>query len=621
VVADAGLAVLLYAHAWAHPASITAGSRQDAPYTIWAFAWVARALAHGQSPFVTRSLSWPAGVNLLTNATLAGVGVVLAPVTWVFGPLVAYNVAACGALAATAWSAQVVIVRAGLARWPAAVCGGLAAGFGPTLLVQDLGGHLHIASCFLVPPLLLGVGRLATGTAERPWRWGVAVGALAAAQLLVGEEVLAIVAITVAVGVVVGVLAGVVARAVAGRWRARALAGRRARPAVGPVAGRGRARPSWAALVVAGVAFAVLGCGPLLVQFLGRGHISGPIQRGAGYPDDLTGFITPPRQLVFHTPLAERVTRRYTSEGGAYLGIPLVLAMVAAVVVAWRRPLVRVIGATALVMAVFSMGARPVIDGHRYAGVPLPWALLGRLPLLQSLIPVRIGVVLDLAGGALLAVLVDTVGRWSGEVWGARSGRRGEVWAGPGGAAREGPRGPARGGRWRALGGGLVGVLPGALVAAVCLVPLLPHLPVRTTRWSVPAAFRSPASLGVPAGTLVALSPYPSSSDPEVEVWLAVAGDRWRSSGGTYFVPGRGGRVTVGGPALEADVIDALIGGGARTLTSLTTLRPAVLASIRADGIGAVIVGPSPRWWVVAAWWTSVLGRGRVVGGVEVWRT
>src|SRR5580704_4260721 len=266
LVVDVALAVGLLSPAWAHPTRITAGARQDAPYTIWALAWVARAITHGQSPWVSHALSWPAGVNLLTNATALGLGLLLTPVTLRWGPLVAYNVIATAGLALTAWSAQVVIRRALHVSWPAAGIAGLVAGFGATSLAQVTGDHLHIAAAFLVPPLLLGIGRLATGTARHPWRWGVMVGLLAAAQLLVGEEVLAIAVISVIAALLLGVR-----------------------------------RLAWRDLVRGGLAaalvFGALAAVPLAVQFGGTQSITGPIQRGDRYVDDLTAFIVPIRQV------------------------------------------------------------------------------------------------------------------------------------------------------------------------------------------------------------------------------------------------------------------------------------------------------------------------------------
>ena len=562
LVVDVLLAVGVFARAWAHPSSVTAGARQDAPYTIWAMAWVARAVVHGRSPWLTTALSWPSGVNLLTNATATGLGLALLPVTLVAGPLVAYNVAATAALALTAWSTQVVIRRSGLASWPAAAAAGLVGGFGASSLVQTVGDHLHISAAFLLPPMALGVGRVMSGTARKPVRWGAALGILAAAQLLIGEEVLAIAVVALAVGAAAAVAAlGV-------RWVPWKDAG--------------------VAAVAAWIAFSLLAVGPLVIQFTGRGHINGPIQVGDHYANDLTGFVVPVKQLWLRTAAADRITGHYSSEGGTYLGIPLLIVAAIAVVRRWSVAAVRVLGLSLATIAVLSLGARLTIDGHR-TSIPMPWAALGHVPLLSSLLPVRFGIVLDLLAAALLAVALDAAAAWG-------RGRAPAAW-------------------WRAP---VAGALAG-LVALACLLPLVPRLPGRTTVWAVPAAFRHPGATGIADGALVVVSPYPSERDPQIEVWLAAAGARWSSAGGTYFVPDEAGKVTIGGPARPADVIDAAIEAG-RPAASFPGVGPAILASLRQEGVSAVLVGPGPGEGQVLAWWRSVLGSGRAVGGIEVWQ-
>lgn len=560
---DLVLAGLLGWHAWADPAAVTLGGRQDTPYTVWAFAWVERALVHGHAPWTTDHLSWPGGVNLLTNATAMGLGIVLAPITRLWGPLVSFNVAATAAVALTAWSAQVVLRRSGLATWPAAAVGGLVAGFGPTALAQTGGAHVHVTAAFLVPVILLGVGRVATASSSHPRRWGVALGALTAVQLLVGEEVLAIVAFAVLIGLAAGA-----------------------------------SHVRWASLVSSGSAgiavFAAVAAWPLWVQFNGRAHIVGALQRGDRYADDLTAFVVPSRQVWLGSSAAAGMLRHFSSEGGAYIGIPLLVVCTAAALAHWRHPLVRTVALTGAGLALLSLGSRLVIAGHR-TPVALPWALLSHLPLLESLLPVRFGVVIDLAAGALLAVGLDDVAR---RVRSRRRLRSRHL-------VDEGPSIPTL-------------VVP-ALIGAVCLVPLFPRLPFRTTRWDIPALFRHPHTAGLEDDSLVVVSPYPAEADPEVEIWLAIAGDRWKSAGGTYFVPGADGRVTIGGPVPLSGVINGRIGEGSDP-ASLAPLRERVTQELRRDRVVAVLAGPGPHRDEVIAWWSGSLGAPDDIGGVRVWR-
>ena len=66
-------------------------------------AWPAWAIAHLHSLFFSGAVNVPHGANLLSNTSGTLVGVVLAPVTWLFGPVTATNVALTLAPALSAW--------------------------------------------------------------------------------------------------------------------------------------------------------------------------------------------------------------------------------------------------------------------------------------------------------------------------------------------------------------------------------------------------------------------------------------------------------------------------------------------------------------------------------------
>ena len=60
---------------------------------VWFMAWPAWAIAHLHSVFFSGAVNVPHGANLLSNTSGPLVGVLLAPVTWTFGPVAATNVA------------------------------------------------------------------------------------------------------------------------------------------------------------------------------------------------------------------------------------------------------------------------------------------------------------------------------------------------------------------------------------------------------------------------------------------------------------------------------------------------------------------------------------------------
>ncbi len=87
-------AVVLWWHVWSgHPAaSLTCGCG-DPAQEVWFIAWPAWAIAHLHNLFFSGAVNVPAGANLLSNTSGTLVGVLLAPVTWLFGPVAATNVA------------------------------------------------------------------------------------------------------------------------------------------------------------------------------------------------------------------------------------------------------------------------------------------------------------------------------------------------------------------------------------------------------------------------------------------------------------------------------------------------------------------------------------------------
>src|SRR3954470_12473841 len=61
--------------------------------SVWNFWQVAGRLGAGQAPFHTDLLYYPTGADLYLHTLFPAVSVPLAPVTWLAGPLVAYNLA------------------------------------------------------------------------------------------------------------------------------------------------------------------------------------------------------------------------------------------------------------------------------------------------------------------------------------------------------------------------------------------------------------------------------------------------------------------------------------------------------------------------------------------------
>lgn len=374
------LAVLGHARALTDLGRRTQCACGDLPQTDWFLGWTPHAVLTGHSPWFSRALAVPDGVNLTWNTLLPLPGVLASPLTVLAGPIAAHTLLAVLAFAGSATSMWWVVGR--WAPWPPArFAAGLLYGFSPYVVGQGT-GHLNLTLVALPPLVLLLLDDLLVRQQHAAWRTGALLGLVALAQLLTTEEVLASTFVLCVVGLAVLVL------------QHRSLV-------------RGRLRTAWAGL---GVAAGVLTAGaawPLSVQFFGPQRVSAPVQSATRFAADLFGGIVPTTNQLLGT-TATRTWGGNAVENGSYLGLPLVLLLGwlawhsrSVAVVRWAVPF----GVGAWVL---SLGERLHVGGHD-TGVGLPFAVLARLPLLGNLAAVRFSLYVVLAAALILAVGLD---RW-----------------------------------------------------------------------------------------------------------------------------------------------------------------------------------------------------------------
>lgn len=339
--------------------------------------------AHGHGLLVTHALNHPDGVNVLWNTSLLLPGLLLSGLTELAGPILVQNLLVVLGPALSAWSACLCSGRyltSRLSRWVT----GLAFGFSPAMMVEG-GSHLHLSLLVLVPPILLLVVDLAAGL--RPVRrTGAWLGALAAAQVLIGEEVLALTAVAVAVLLVV-----------LGVQRPRQV-----RPGLARLAGGGA--------VAAGVLVLLVGW-PLWVQFTGDQSVHGELQAHDVVKLDPAQLVTAPAQLRWHASSARSLQAADgTGEMLGYVGVPMLLLAAAAAAMGRRLLVVRTALVSALLLVVLAAGSTLRLNG-RATGWHLPWGLTDGTPVLANVLPVRWMLLVDLLLALVLGVTVEAVGR------------------------------------------------------------------------------------------------------------------------------------------------------------------------------------------------------------------
>jgi hypothetical protein len=335
---------------------------RDQSIYVWSLAHGARALAHLRDPFLAPEVFAPAGYSLAWATSLIGPALIAAPVTLLIGAIATYNLLALAAPALAAWSAF-LLARQVSGRSGAAFAGGLLFGFG-SYESAEMVNHLTLALVALVPLAPLLVLKRRDGQLSRR-AFIVALGLVLAAQLWTATEVFASLAMFGALAFLLGGLLG--------GWRSR------------------RAELSQtAAETVGALLLALLLSSPFLYYALRYPNpVSGVSARNAGV--DLANFIVPTAATWLH-PLGSAVARMKlrgnVTEQVGYFGLPLLAVVVIAAIELRRSVLARLLLAFMGVAALLALGAHAYVDGEPL-GLALPWALVGRLPLIRFATPGR----------------------------------------------------------------------------------------------------------------------------------------------------------------------------------------------------------------------------------------
>ncbi|HVB92855.1 MAG TPA: hypothetical protein VND67_00940 [Acidimicrobiales bacterium] len=382
------LSVIVWWNVWStHPTSVTTCGCGDSSLFTWFLEWPAYALAHGLNPLYSTAMFHPGGINLLSNTSELAFGIVLAPVTWIFGPIATLNVADTLSPVLTA-SAMYLLLRRWVSWSPAAFVGGLLYGFSPLVMVSLTDSHLMLAT-LLVPPLIVGcLDELFIRQRRNPILVGALLGLLVGVQFFIGTEVLAIMAITGVIGVVLLLLYA---------WRHPTELRRRRRHAIEGLAAGG-------AVGVAVLAY------PLWFALAGPAHLSGAIWTQGFFG---LGGTTAKDYLLPLAPSHTFQTFTHNVGGyqgltlsGQYFGIGLVVVLVAGSLL-WRHDRrLWLFGGIGAITVALSLGR----ENHFW----VPWRVMARIPLVQNIIPGRFVTMTYLCAAIMLALIVDHVHRTSG---------------------------------------------------------------------------------------------------------------------------------------------------------------------------------------------------------------
>jgi hypothetical protein len=360
-------AVLLYSRMWTDLGhGYLRDSRQDQNMFEWFFAVAAHA---PRDALFSTLQNHPSGVNMMANTSMLGLGIPLAPVTLLFGPTVTWTLVLTGGVAGNAAGWYWLISRHVTESRAAAAIGGAFCAFAPPM-ISHANAHPNFTAMFVLPFIVARLAKLS----RDPVRHGVVLGFLVAYQVFLGEEPLFIAATAL-------LIYACARRSVLTRnlFKGLAVAALVALPLV--------AYPIWKQFA-----------GPQSYWAMGHG--------GAG--NNLTAMTTYASQSLAGDPVVAGQFAANVTEENAFFGWPLVILVVVLAIWLWRVAAARALVITAAAMAVLSLGSHLTVKGVD-TGVPLPWLVVSRLPLFDSLLGSRLAMACVPAIGILLAMASERI--------------------------------------------------------------------------------------------------------------------------------------------------------------------------------------------------------------------
>jgi hypothetical protein len=233
-----------------------------------------------------------------------------------------------------------------------------------------------------------------------------------------------------------------------------------------------------------------------------------------------------------------------------------------------------------LVIAVFSLGRRMHVLGNELP-VPMPWAPLGRLPVLVDVVPNRMSIFVVLCAVVVVALFMERVMR-------AAPAMRAVGWA----------------------------------AIALVVISLVPVPPIASSGVA-PAFFTSPSIQRIPEGSLVLVAPFatptPRRIHDEAMLWQAIADMRFKMPEGYAIGPG-----PTDSPPDSATQREMIAIAEAPRAVAPPPASPATISQVAAEwrswGVQFVVVGPMRNQDAMLALVRSAAGsQGTEVDGVWLW--
>jgi hypothetical protein len=331
----------------------------DPNFYIWAWRWWVYAVEHAVNPLYSHQIGAPGGYSLAWATTSPPVALLVSPVTVLFGAAASFNLTLLLAPPSAAWAAF-VLARRLTGRFWASLPAGAVFGFNVYMLSHSLSGLVNLTVTLMLPLIAYLMVLWWQDALERTG-YIVWMTVAIALEYYIFIEAFAEMTLLWVIGFLIGYL--VVPR----DTRAKVLR----------LAGYS---------VVAFVGAMVLAAPDLIYSLLNKPATF--TRQQPQFSLDLAGLIVPRKNaelgITWWAPTAGHIL-----SPTVYVGIPLLLVLVALAVTRWRSsPLVRLLVIGFVVTIVLALGPNVMIGGKQI--FTLPWSGLWSLPFFESAEPIRL---------------------------------------------------------------------------------------------------------------------------------------------------------------------------------------------------------------------------------------
>jgi hypothetical protein len=347
----------------------------DPNFYIWSLQWWPYAVGHGINPLFSGQIGAPQGYSLAWASTSPSVGLLMWPVTAVFGVMASFNVMLLLVPPVSGWAAFVAARRL-TGRFWASLLAGAAYGLCPFELNHDWQGDSNLTVIGLLPLMVYLVLVWWDGALKNTW-FAVALALAMAVEFYTFSEAFFQMTLAWAGGLVIGF----------------AVAGRGAWRKVARLAG------------LAGIAYAgaIAAAAPYLYYALKHNQGMAVTRQSPEFSLRLVRLVVPSVDKVFRlAPLMSYSGRLNWWGLEDYIGLPIILVLLALAVFAWRNKVSRLLLIGFAFIVALAVGPEAFVSGTTY--VRVPWAGLWSLPIARSAEPSRLIVFMALVLALALAL-------------------------------------------------------------------------------------------------------------------------------------------------------------------------------------------------------------------------